>query len=112
MANVDQIACVNGGGFVMKFRVIWSGGNSGWSGEFSNPNSESIDLNLYNIAPGTALGIEVDPFLSVHDKTWGPSTTVEFQPNCDATQTFKATGGVDHVNISPIGTPSATGVAG
>ena len=109
--NVDHVACVNGGGFLMKFRVIWAGGNTGWSDEFSNPNSYTFDLNVYNIAPGTDLGIEVDPALGIHDKSWGPSSTVQFQPDCDATATFKATGGVDNVSISLVGSPEPVAAA-
>ena len=109
--NVDHVACVNGGGYVMKFRVIWSGGDTGWSDEFSNPNSYTFNLNNYNIAPGTALGIEVDPFLSIHDKSLAPSSTYQFQPNCDATATFQATGTVDDAHINPIGSPEPVAAA-
>ena len=109
--NVDHVACVNGGGYVMKFRVIWSGGNTGWSDEFANPNSDSFNLNLYNIAPGTGLASKVDPVLSIHNKSWGPNSTYQFQPNCDATVTFQATGTVDDVHISPVGSPEPVAAA-
>jgi hypothetical protein len=49
MQVVNRISCINNGGFEMKFKVEWSGGNGGWSDYFFNPNSESFDLSNFNI---------------------------------------------------------------
>ncbi|WP_295936689.1 hypothetical protein [uncultured Alistipes sp.] len=58
--TVSRIACQNHGGFVMKFRVKWNGGQSAYSEKFNISRYRSIDLTRLNIPNGAQVWIEVD----------------------------------------------------
>ena len=39
MKQVRNITCINNADFVQKFKVIWNGGQTGWSDTYPNPQS-------------------------------------------------------------------------
>lgn len=111
MQNVDTVVCVNAGGFVMKFRVIWDGGDSGWSDEFPNPREGSFNMNNYNIPTGTQLGIEIDIVFGKNAKS-SSSDAVAFSPNSNSTATYRVTGAALNPHISLEGPSDALSTSG
>ncbi len=89
MKKVNKITCENGGGFAQKFKVVWKEGNSGWSGTYPNPQSETIELKNLNIQPGEEVWIKVSAILG---KTKESSDHVAYDPNCDDGALYKTTG--------------------
>ncbi|WP_025884383.1 hypothetical protein [Segatella paludivivens] len=59
MKKVSKISCINLAGFVLKFKVVWNGGESGWSALCPISQTESFDLHTLNIPDGAEVWIEV-----------------------------------------------------
>jgi len=60
MKQVKKITCINNAGFVQKFKVVWNGGQTGWSDTYPNPQSKSFELAEYRVPANTEVWIEVD----------------------------------------------------
>ena len=88
-AGVSRITCINNGGFIQKFRVLWDGGASDWSSKYPNPKSATIDLNRLNIPAPTRVWIEVDAVLG---KTKQSSDYVIYNPDNDNAAVYRTTG--------------------
>jgi hypothetical protein len=97
MQVVNSISCINNGGFRMKFKLQWPGGESGWSDFYNNPESESFDLTDFNIAEGAEVWIIVAAM-------WGKTKTadehVKYSSSANANATYKVTGATLTYHIS------------
>ena len=89
VAGVSKISCINNGGFVQKFRVLWDGGASGWTSNYPNPQSATIDLNSLNIPAQTRVWIEVDAILG---KTKQSPDRVVYEPTSANAAVYRTTG--------------------
>lgn len=63
MQEVSQIKCENAAAFVQKIRVLWNGGQTNWSKNYSTSQSLTIDLTSCNIPDRTEVWIEVQAVL-------------------------------------------------
>lgn len=91
MQVVNQITCVNNGGFIQKFQVKWENdGASGWTDYYPNPESKTFDLNNFKIPEGAEVWIEVHAYLG---KTKSSDQHVKYSSSAQATATYKVTGG-------------------
>jgi hypothetical protein len=94
MQVVNSISCINNAGFVMKFKLQWQkgdrGGHSGWSDEYSNPDSKSLNFNNLKIEEGSEVWIVVH---AIWGKTKSANQHVKYSSSADAHATYKVTGG-------------------
>lgn len=88
-SGVSKITCINNGGFVQKFRVLWDGGASAWTSNYPNPKSATIDLKSLNIPAHTRVWIEVDVVLG---KTKQSPDRVIYNPDSDSAAVYRTTG--------------------
>lgn len=88
-SGVSKITCINNGGFVQKFRVLWDGGASDWSSKYPNPKSATIDLKSLNIPAHTRVWIEVDVVLG---KTKQSPDRVIYNPDSNSAAIYRTTG--------------------
>ena len=89
MKKISKITCENGAGFVQKFKVKWNGGESGWSDNYPNPRSESMELKNLSVKPGEEVWVEVDAILG---KKKTASEHVVYDPNSGDAAWYKTTG--------------------
>ena len=89
MKKVSKINCENRAGFVQEFKVIWNGGESGWSDRYPNPQTESFDLHTLNIPEGAEVWIKVHAILG---KTKTADEHVLYDPNSSDAALYQTTG--------------------
>ena len=98
MKVVNQISCVNHGGFQQKFQVLWvNEGAGGWSDYYNNPDSRSFELTDFSIPGGAEVWIEVHAFMG---KTKSSKDHVKYSANAQASAIYKTTGGTLDFHIS------------
>ncbi|HSR52512.1 MAG TPA: hypothetical protein VLV83_16935 [Acidobacteriota bacterium] len=89
MQNVGKICCANNGGFVMKFRVKWDGGESGWTDTYPIGQTKCLDLSNFNIPDGAECWPEVHAELG---KSKECSDKVAYQTGSGDVATYKVSG--------------------
>lgn len=89
MKQVRKITCINNAGFVQKFKVVWNGGQTGWSDTYPNPQSRSIELAEYRVPANTEVWIEVD---AVFGKKKKSGDHVIFSPESNDAAIYRTTG--------------------
>lgn len=93
MQVASKITCWNRAGFDLKYQVKWKDGDKtcegGWSDYYPNPQSDSFDLDSFNISDGAEVWIEVDACLG---KTKESSGKVNYKKGCGKTANYSVTG--------------------
>lgn len=97
MQVVNSISCINNGGFLMKFKLQWPGGESGWSDEYANPGSESFKFTSFKIEEGSEVWIVVH---ANSGKTKTADDHVKYSSSANANATYKVTGATLTYHIS------------
>lgn len=87
--DVSRITCINNGGFVQKFRVLWDGGAGDWTSNYPNPQSATIDLKGLNIPAQARVWIEVDVVLG--KKKQSPDSVI-YNPTSENAAVYRTTG--------------------
>lgn len=96
MQQVSSITCNNNGAFVMKFKVKWDGGESGWTDNYPIDQSKTIDLSTLNIPPGSEVWPEVHAEAGT-SKNCGDH--VQYQPG-DNNATYRISGTTFDIHCS------------
>lgn len=89
MKKVSKISCINLAGFVQEFKVVWNGGESGWSAQYPISQTESFDLHAFNIPAGDEVWIKVHAILG---KTITADEHVIYDPNSSEIALYEFTG--------------------
>ncbi|WP_018462814.1 hypothetical protein [Segatella paludivivens] len=89
MKKVSKINCENLAGFVMEFKVVWNGGESGWSALCQISKTESFDLHTLNIPAGDEVWIKAHAILG---KTIIADEHVIYDPNSSEIALYEFTG--------------------
>ncbi len=89
MKKVSKISCRNINLFVQKFKVVWNGGESGWSDEYPISQTKSFDLHSLNIPDGAEVWIMVHV---VPDKTKTADEHVLYDPTSGDTAIYETKG--------------------
>jgi hypothetical protein len=96
MQTVSKVTCNNNGGFVMKFRVFWKDGASGWTNTFPIDQSATIDLTTLNIPKWSEVGVEAHAELGedkhCHDY-------VQYDPDSSNNATYRVSGTTLDIDI-------------
>lgn len=89
----DRVCCVNNGGFVQKFCVVWKKGDqtgeTGWTEKYPNPKSKTIDLNDAKIPDNAEVWIKVD---AIWGKTKEAADHLLYKKDCKKTASYRTWG--------------------
>jgi hypothetical protein len=96
MHTVSNVTSNNNGGCVMKFRVFWKDGASGWTNTFPIDQSASIDLNTLNIPKWSEVGVEAHAELG-EDKHC--LDYVQYDPDSSNNATYRVSGTTLDIDI-------------
>jgi hypothetical protein len=100
MREVQLVSCVNGGGFLMRFRVAVAGddNDSDFTSDFPNPEYKTINTKDMGLAEGTEIWPHLD--LNLGDTRTG--TKVRYKRNGQVA-VYSVTGGTRDAHIDLIG---------